>query len=266
MGPELDSLFGQMLCGFYLSTSGVLIRSGQTPHAADSINRVYPETGISQMKNPAEFYWSQRIETCQAALEKNAFEVYTAPSRDDVRKRILEDIFPRLNFDSVSWGDSMSMLSTGILPEVEKMPNVRLIKTFEEGVPREEIIERRRQALLVDVFFTGSNAITESGKLVNLDMVGNRIAGLMFGPRNVIVVAGRNKIVRGVAEAMARVKNYAAPLNAIRHPGWKTPCVKTSCCMDCKTPDRICNTWVITEKSYPKGRIKIILVKEDLGL
>lgn len=68
----------------------------------------------------------------------------------------------------------------------------RLIKTFEDGVPREEIIERRRQALLVDVFLTGSNAITECGKLVNLDMVGNRIAGIMFGPKTVIIVVGRN--------------------------------------------------------------------------
>ncbi len=160
----------------------------------------------------------------------------------------------------------MSMLSTEIIQEVENFPNIKLIKTFEEGVPREELIERRRQALSVDVFFTGSNAITESGKLVNLDMIGNRVAGITFGPENVIIVVGRNKIVKGVKEAMERVKNYSAPLNAIRHPGWKTPCVKTSYCMDCKSPDRICNTWTITEKSYPKGRIKIILVNEDLGL
>jgi len=158
------------------------------------------------------------------------------------------------------------MVSSEIIDEVETLPNVRLIKTFEEGVKREEIIERRRQALLVDVFLTGSNAITECGKLVNLDMIGNRVAGITFGPKNVIIVVGRNKIVKGVEEAMKRVKNFAAPLNAIRHPGLKTPCVKTSYCMDCKSPDRICNTWAITEKSYPKGRIKVIIVNEDLGL
>ena len=218
------------------------------------------------MKNPIDFYWRKRIEKCKEAFEKNNFEVYTSGSKDEVKKLILDKIFPNLHFKTVSWGDSISMLSTEIIQKVENLPNIRLIKTFEAGVPKEEILERRRRALLVDVFLTGSNAITESGKLVNLDMIGNRVAGITFGPKNVIIVVGRNKIVTGVEEAMERVKNYSAPLNAIRHPGWKTPCVKTSYCMDCKSPDRICNTWTITEKSYPKGRIKIIIVNEDLGL
>ncbi len=218
------------------------------------------------MPNPMETYWQKKIEKCREALVQNHFDVYTADRQDDVKRLIRDDILSKLNVRSVSWGDSLSMLATGILQDIENRPDIRLIKTFEDGVPRAEIIERRRQALLVDVFLTGSNAITESGQLVNLDMVGNRIAGIMFGPKTVIIVVGRNKIVAGVKEAMERIKHYAAPLNAIRHPGWKTPCVKTSCCMDCKSPDRICNTWSITEKSYPKGRIKVIIVNEDMGL
>jgi len=218
------------------------------------------------MINPIDIYWKKRIEKCQEAFEKNNFEVYTVDSKDEVKNLILDKIFPKLHFKTVSWGDSISMLSTEIIQKVENLPNIRLIKTFEEGVSREELIERRRQALLVDVFLTGSNAITESGKLVNLDMIGNRVAGITFGPKNVIIAVGRNKIVEGVKEAMERVKKYSAPLNAIRHPAWKAPCVKTSYCMDCKSPDRICNTWTITEKSYPKGRIKLILINEDLGL
>ena len=218
------------------------------------------------MIKPIDIYWKKRIEKCQEAFEKNNFEVYAVDSKDEVKKLILDKIFPKLHVKTVSWGDSISMLSTEIIQKVENLPNIRLIKTFEEGVSREELIERRRQALLVDVFLTGSNAITESGKLVNLDMIGNRVAGITFGPKNVIIAVGRNKIVEGVKEAMERVKKYSAPLNAIRHPGWKAPCVKTSYCMDCKSPDRICNTWTITEKSYPKGRIKLILINEDLGL
>jgi L-lactate utilization protein LutB len=127
-------------------------------------------------------------------------------------------------------------------------------------------LERRRQALLADLFFTGSNAVTETGLLVNLDMVGNRVAGITFGPKHVVLFIGRNKIVPTLDDAMQRVKNYAAPANAIRHPGLKTPCMKTAVCMDCSSPDRICNTWCITEKCFPKGRIKIILVNQDLGL
>ncbi len=218
------------------------------------------------MKDSITSYWEMRIEKCREAFEKNNFEVHTVSDIGKVKELILTDIFPKLQFKSISWGDSISMYSSKIIQALENSAEINLIKTFEEGVPREEIIERRRQALLADIFLTGSNAITETGKLVNLDMVGNRVAGITFGPKHVIIIVGRNKIVKEVEEARERIKNYAAPLNAIRHPGWKTPCVKTSYCMDCKSPDRICNTWTITEKSYPKGRIKLIIVNEDLGL
>jgi hypothetical protein len=116
----------------------------------------------------------------------------------------------------------------------------------------------------VDLFVTGSNAITVDGTLVNLDMIGNRVGALTFGPRNVIVLAGRNKIVTDLDEAMYRIKNYVAPVNAMRLDK-KTPCIKTSYCQDCKSPDRICNTWTITEKAFPPKRIKVVLVNEDLG-
>jgi hypothetical protein len=133
------------------------------------------------------------------------------------------------------------------------------------GIPRAEIIERRRRALLVDLFITGTNAITECGKLVNLDMVGNRVAAIAFGPKNVVILAGRNKIVPDIAGAMSRIMDYAAPINAIRHE-FKTPCVATARCSNCKSPQRLCNTWTITERSFPKGRIKVVLINEDLGL
>ena len=160
----------------------------------------------------------------------------------------------------------MTLYATGVLDTLKENPDINVIETFAKGVPREKILERRRQALLVDVFLTGSNGLTENGELVNLDMVGNRIAGIIFGPRHVIITVGRNKIATDVQEAMSRIKNFAAPLNAIRHPDLKTPCKKTSYCMDCKSLDRICNTWTITQKSYPKGRIKVIIINEDLGL
>ena len=125
-------------------------------------------------------------------------------------------------------------------------------------------MERRRQALLVDLFFTSTNAVTESGHLVNLDMIGNRIAALTFGPKFVVVLVGRNKIVPDLETAWDRIKNYAAPVNSMRLEK-KTPCQTTSFCQDCSSPDRICNTWTITEKAFPKNRVKIILINEDLG-
>ena len=214
----------------------------------------------------SDTFWKMRLEQCANALSTNNFDTYIADDSIQAAEIFRDRILPELKITSASWGDSMSLQSTGILDILNSSARIEVIKTFEPGVKREVLIERRRQALLVDLFLTGSNAVTENGYLVNLDMVGNRVGGITFGPRFVVIVAGRNKLVKNLDAAMDRIKSYAAPLNAIRHEGWKTPCIKTSFCMDCKSPDRICNTWVITQKSYPKDRIKVILVNQDLGL
>jgi hypothetical protein len=211
-------------------------------------------------------FWHMRLESCRRALEKNHFEVLVAQSCTEARTLFNAAILPKLSVQSASWADSMSLQGTGILDDLKHNPSIHLIETFAPGVPREELIERRRQALLVDLFVTGTNAVTAAGELVNLDMIGNRVGAITFGPRHVVLIIGRNKLVKNVQEGMERIKSYAAPMNALRHTGWKTPCMKTSFCMECNSPDRICNTWTITQKSYPKGRIKIILINEDLGL
>ncbi|MCP4213324.1 MAG: lactate utilization protein [bacterium] len=218
------------------------------------------------MSNHNETFWKLRLESCKAALENNNFSAYVADDPHDAKRIVMNDILPNIDVKSVSWGDSLTCYATETLDEIRQIPGINILETFAENVPRTEIIERRRQALLTDLFFTGSNAVTETGKLVNLDMVGNRTAAITFGPLNVIIFAGRNKIVPDVEAAMKRIRSYAAPLNAIRHPNFKTPCMKTSFCMDCKSPDRICNSWTITEKSFPKGRINVILINEELGL
>ena len=159
----------------------------------------------------------------------------------------------------------MTLMETGVLDAFRADPSVNFIDTFEQGVDRSEIIERRRQALLSDLFLTGSNAVTQNGKLVNLDMVGNRVAGIVFGPRHVVITVGVNKIVPDANAAVRRIREVAAPKNALRHDK-KTPCAKTGRCMDCKSPDRICNVWTITDKSWPKGRIKVVLINQELGL
>ncbi|THB72346.1 MAG: lactate utilization protein [Desulfobulbaceae bacterium] len=218
------------------------------------------------MAEGVEKYWDLRLENCQQALQRNNFEAYVVNSPVEAQIVFFREIYPKISVSSVSWGDSITLRASGILDELQKDPKLEIIKTFEQGVPREELIERRRQALLVDLFFTGTNALTEDGKLVNLDMVGNRVGALTFGPRYVVLLIGRNKLVTDYEAGMHRVKEVAAPQNAILHEGWKTPCRKTSFCHDCSSPDRICNTWTITEKSFPKHRIKIILINEDLGL
>jgi hypothetical protein len=218
------------------------------------------------MAHPAENYCRLRLEACRQQLEFNNFEAFVVETPAAARRVFLEKILPGLSVNSAAWGDSMTLAATGILEELRRRPDVELIETFNPSVARKELVERRRRALLVDLFLAGANAVTGTGQLVNLDMVGNRVGGITFGPRSVVIVAGRNKIVADLEAAVQRIKQYAAPANAIRHEGWKTPCRKTGRCMDCRSPQRICNTWVITEKSYPKGRIKVILIDEDLGL
>ncbi len=216
--------------------------------------------------NYQQRFWRQRLTACKAALEKNNFDVFIAENGAEARRLFVATILPSVTVHSASWADSLSAQATGILEALKHVPGVEIIETFAADVPREVLLERRRQALFVDLFVTGTNALTESGQLVNLDMVGNRVAAITFGPRTVVLVIGRNKLVGTVEEGMQRIRTIAAPLNAIRHAGWKTPCRNTSVCHDCHSPDRICNVWSIVEKSFPERRIKIILVNEDLGL
>lgn len=218
------------------------------------------------MNNFVDTFWQKRLERCRMALEANNFDVFLASDSADAGRIICEEIVPTLKPGTASWGDSMTLQATGAVERIRENQDIDFIETFEAGVPRAEIIERRRQALLVDLFLTGSNALTEQGQLVNLDMIGNRVGGILFGPKNVIVTVGRNKLATDLDEAMQRIRNVAAPLNAIKHTRFKTPCQKTGRCHDCNSPDRICNTWSIIEKSFPKGRIKAILINQDLGL
>ena len=169
--------------------------------------------------------------------------------------------------EAVSFGDSMSLYATGVIDWLRNQTEYRLIDTFEKGVRFRELIERRRQAILCDTFLTGVNAIsTSDGSLHWLDMIGNRIVPVAFGPKHVILVAGVNKLVETQEDAYARIRNIAAPQNVARHEGMKTPCAVTGRCHDCSSPDRICNERLILHKCHPKERITLILVEENLGL
>ena len=217
------------------------------------------------MEKPTQKFWELRLQDCKDALEKNNFEAFIAQTPAEAGQIVINQILPEIDVKSVSYGDSLTLFDSGVLEYFKKNSKITLIDTFDKKASREEIIERRRKALLCDLFFSGTNAVVEFGALVNLDMTGNRVGGMVFGPKWVVIMVGRNKIVSDLEQAMDRIKNLAAPANAIRHDQ-KTPCVKTSYCMDCNSPARICNIWTIHEKSYPKGRIKVILINQDLGL
>ncbi len=216
------------------------------------------------MEKPIENYWKGRLVGVKDALERNNFEAFLADDAAKAKEIVQKEILLKTGAKSVSWGGSLTFTSTGLYDAMKNHPDLEVLDVFDKGLSDEQKVELRRRALLVDLFITGTNAVTETGKLVNLDMYGNRIAAITFGPKHVVILVGRNKIVPDVDEAMFRIKNYAAPVNAMRLDK-KTPCVKTSYCEECKSSDRICNTWTITEKSFPKGRIKVILINEDMG-
>jgi len=216
------------------------------------------------VEKPVTSFWEIKIEALKGALEKNNFDVYIADTAEDAKKQVLDKILPQLAPKTLSWGGSLSFIQSGLYDELKTRQDITILDTYDKNLSSPQAYEQRRRSLLVDLFITGTNAVTEKGRLVNLDMIGNRVAAITFGPKNVLLIVGRNKIVADVDEAIERIKTYAAPVNAMRLDK-KTPCMKTGVCQNCKSPDRICNTWTISEKSFPKGRIKVIITNEDLG-
>lgn len=210
-------------------------------------------------------YWTIRLKELQKVLAKNNFEAYVAEDGGRANSLVMQTIIPETGAQTILRGDSMTCVDAGVFDALAELPGISYIDPWVEGVPFEKRSEFLRHKLGVDLMVTGTNAVTEKGQLVNLDMVGNRIGGITFGPKYVVVLVGRNKIVPDLDAAVDRIRNCAAPANAMRF-GLQTPCTKTARCEDCSSPDRICNAWSILEKSFPKGRVKVVLINEDLGL
>lgn len=208
----------------------------------------------------------ERLDRMAEKLRKNGFEAVVMPDAKEAGQYIRCKV-AKLQPQSVSFGDSMTLYATGVIDWLRTQENFRFIDTFEKGVRFKDLIERRRQALVCDIFLTGINAVSmQDGSLHWLDMIGNRIAPIAFGPRNVVLVAGKNKITDTSQEAYLRIKEKAAPENVARHEGMKTSCAVTGKCSDCSSPQRICNERLILHKCYPKGRITVVLIDEELGL
>lgn len=217
------------------------------------------------MSKEIDNYWWLRLGQVKENLEGNNFECFMVKDVNEARDKVLKDILPRIKPSSISWGGSGTFKDTGLYEALKDSPDMDVLDTYDKSGGLEAAMEKRRRALLTDMFITGTNAVTDQGYLVNLDMIGNRAGAIVFGPKNVLVLCGRNKVVSDLDDAMDRIKDFSAPANAMRL-NKKTPCVKTAYCHDCESPDRICNVWTITEKSFPKGRIIVGLINQDLGL
>jgi hypothetical protein len=159
---------------------------------------------------------------------------------------------------------STTAVSMDLWPRIAKITGVEVIDPFAPGLSFEDSLEPRRKGLLADVMITSTNAITLDGKLINLDGLGNRVAAMIFGPKKVILIVGMNKVVPDVETAMAKIKHYSGPVNAMRM-NIQTPCAENGICVDCNAPARICNIWSIIERQRIKSRIHVKLVGENLG-
>lgn len=191
-------------------------------------------------------------------FNKRGFEAYYCPTKEDALAKAIS-LIPEDHV--VSWGGSVSINDIGLRPYVLEHRQVIDRDTAKTPEERQELL---RKALLCDTYIMGTNAATEDGQLYNIDGTGNRVAALIFGPKQVIVIVGMNKVEPTLETAISRARTVASPMNMQRFSK-KTPCAVTGMCADCLSPDSICNQMVRTRRCAPAGRIKVILVGENVG-
>ena len=190
--------------------------------------------------------------------KRNIEGYYCATSAEAVEKAL--SLMPEGS--SVTWGGSMTLTECGLMDAL-KTANYEIIDRDTAKTPEESRVMYSKQ-VLADYFLMSTNAITIDGELVNIDGRSNRVSCLCWGPQNVIIIAGMNKVVPDVESAIKRVRNMAAPANCVRL-NKNTPCAQTGKCGDCYSQESICSQVLITRRSSAPNRIKVILVGEELG-
>ncbi len=213
------------------------------------------------MEQWEQWFQEKQVERTVKALKKNNFEAVFVPDS----KTALEEVMKQIpDGATVGVGGSVTLTQVGILKALEKR-NIHLIWPAQQAKNMDERMELIRKSFSSDIFLSGTNAITEDGKLFNVDAMGNRVGAMCIGPKKTIVVTGVNKIVKDLEAAEKRVKEWIAPQNAKRL-NRKTPCVETGVCGDCNSPDRICNIYVTLAKRPSRTEVVVVLIGEVLGI
>lgn len=194
------------------------------------------------------------------AFERNQMSLMFVKDQTELQN-YLKNVF--VNQKKVAVGGSVTLNQMGVIDLLRKS-DVCFIDRYEEGLSREEVHDRFREAFSADLFITSTNALTMDGCLYNVDGTGNRVAAMIYGPKEVLIIAGMNKIFDDETSAIQHILHCSAPANAIRL-NKQTPCTKTGKCMDCLSPDRICSSYVKLGYQSQSERIKIIIVEEELG-
>ena len=195
------------------------------------------------------------------SLVKNGFGAQFCATLQEALDNI---VFEAASAVTVGFGGSMSVAGLDVESRLREMGK-EILNHANPTLSRDEKMEIMRRQLTCDLFLSGTNALTLSGELVNIDATGNRVAAMFFGPRKVIVVAGRNKLVDGtVHDEIIRVKNWATPPNA-RRLNFRTPCASTGFCNDCNSPDRLCRVTTIMDRKPRFTDVRVLVVNADLG-
>ena len=238
------------------------------------------ETDIQEDK---KWWYENLAQKVVANFKRRRIASQYVSTSQEALARVLELIPDRA---AIGWGGSVTLEQIGAVSEIKRTMHDRLLDPFERdagGAPvvtAEARLELMRKAMTADVFLSGVNAITEDGRMVSIDATGNRVAPTIFGPKRVIIVAGANKIAKNLDEALKRVREVVAPINARRHVIKHNmqrfadlPCVNTGACIDCFHAERICRYTVIIEGERAPAtvsgyvpRIHVIIVGEELGI
>lgn len=212
------------------------------------------------MKSPIEQYYEKRGALLVKNLQSRHFDAYYCATKEEALAQALK-LIPQ--GATVAWGGCMSAQQIGLMDAV-KAGNYHAIDRYAAATPEEQL-QLTREGMFADVFLTGANAMSMDGQMVNIDGTGNRLAAINYGPKTVLVIAGMNKVMDTLEDAVHRARTVAAPMNKQRFPN-VTPCAVTGTCADCKAEGSVCNQILITRHCRPVGRIQFILVGEALGL
>lgn len=212
------------------------------------------------MDNNLLWYREMQISRTIKNLEQHNMEGYFAENELELIE-ILKGFIKEGSIVGV--GDSMTLFETGVIDFLRKGKFIFLDK-YKDNLTSEDKREIYIKNFSADTFLSSTNALTENGELFNIDGNGSRVAPMIYGPKQVILVAGINKIVKDMEEAESRVRRFAAPIDAKRL-GKDTPCSKLGYCTDCKSENRICNDFVTIKGQFIKGRIKVIIMGKELG-
>lgn len=206
------------------------------------------------------------------ALENNNFDVYYAENKQQVCETVKSLLDKG---DKITSGGSQSLIESGVW-DIITSDDYNFSDRNREGITPEERLAVFKETIGCDKFFCSANAVTQDGDIVNIDGAGNRVSFISFGPKTVIMIVGKNKIVENINEGFLRIKKIAAPKNAVRLK-LDTPCAKLGHCVSlekcqnpsmtdgCMSPYRICREYLVTSMQREKGRIKVIICGEDLG-